>query len=182
MTKNWDIVTTATALGCGTVGGVFFAFSAFVMSGITRLPDDQAIAAMKSINVTAVRPLFMLALFGTAALCVAVGVHALLNRGDRQATLLLIGACLYLVGIVVTIAINVPINDRIADLAPHSDAARAAWHGYAAHWLIANHVRTITSLAAMVVLVLGLLAPKSHDRGVSAGVGGGNHSPIVGAW
>ena len=37
-------------VAAGTVGGVFFAFSTFVMKALARLPHAQAIAAMQSIN------------------------------------------------------------------------------------------------------------------------------------
>ena len=66
----------------GVNGGVFFAFSSFVMPALQRLPDAQGIAAMQSINVTAVRPPFMAVLFGTAALCLVLIVWAI-ARGTR---------------------------------------------------------------------------------------------------
>ncbi len=44
------ILTLISALGCGLVGGIFFAFSTFVMKALTRLPPAQGIAAMQSIN------------------------------------------------------------------------------------------------------------------------------------
>jgi uncharacterized membrane protein len=69
MSKGWDLITTVGVVGCGLIGGVFFAFSAFVMSGLNRLPPSRATAAMQSINVTAQHPPLMLALFGTAAVC-----------------------------------------------------------------------------------------------------------------
>ena len=55
-------LTLGTALGCGTIAGVFFAFSAFVMKALHRLPAVQGIAAMQSINVVAITPAFMAAL------------------------------------------------------------------------------------------------------------------------
>jgi uncharacterized membrane protein len=55
-----------TALGCGLVGGVFFAFSTFVMRALARLQPKEGIAAMQSINITVINPWFMTALFGTA--------------------------------------------------------------------------------------------------------------------
>ena len=61
------VLTLISALGCGLVGGIFFAFSAFVMKALNRLPPAQGIAAMQSINVTVINPLFMTAFFGTAA-------------------------------------------------------------------------------------------------------------------
>ena len=43
-------LTFVSALGCGLIAGVFFAFSAFVMKALVRLPPTQGIAAMQSIN------------------------------------------------------------------------------------------------------------------------------------
>jgi uncharacterized membrane protein len=155
MTSNWDVIIVIAAVGCGTVGGVFFAFSALVMSGLTRLPDTQGIEAMKSINVTAVRPPLMLALFGSAALCVALVARAISTWGDRQALLLLAGASLYLAGaIVLTTTCNVPLNNRLASLSSHAPDAAAQWRDYAQAWTLANHIRAIASLAAMVLLIL----------------------------
>ena len=63
MTGTWlGVLMFGTALGCGLIAGVFFAFSAFVMKALARLPAAQAIAAMQSINIVAVTPLFMTAL------------------------------------------------------------------------------------------------------------------------
>ena len=71
------VLTLLSALGCGLMGGVFFAFSTFVMRALARLPPAQGIAAMQSINVAAITPSFMLALFGTAAACVLVAASSL---------------------------------------------------------------------------------------------------------
>jgi hypothetical protein len=45
-------LTLVSVLGCGLIGGVFFAFSTFVMKALASLPPAQGIAAMQSINVT----------------------------------------------------------------------------------------------------------------------------------
>ncbi|MCD6054620.1 MAG: putative integral rane protein [Rubrobacteraceae bacterium] len=37
--------TLASALGCGLVAGVFFAFSTFVMAALRRLKPEEGIAA-----------------------------------------------------------------------------------------------------------------------------------------
>ena len=70
-------LTFLSALGCGLVAGVFFAFSAFVMNALGRLPAAQGISAMQSINVVVINPLFMGAFLGTAAACVLLGIAAL---------------------------------------------------------------------------------------------------------
>jgi len=54
MTPALSLVTLVAALGAGLNGGVFFAFSTFVMPALSRLPASQGIAAMQSINVAAI--------------------------------------------------------------------------------------------------------------------------------
>jgi uncharacterized membrane protein len=61
-------LTLLSALGCGSVAGIFFAFSTFVMNARARLPAAQGIIAKQSINVAVINPLFGAAFFGTAAL------------------------------------------------------------------------------------------------------------------
>ena len=63
-------LTLVSALGCGLVAGVLFAFSSFVMNALARLPAAQGIAAMQSINVVVINPLFITAFLGTDAACV----------------------------------------------------------------------------------------------------------------
>ena len=150
-------LTLAAALGAGAVAGVFVAFSTFVMAGLGRRPPAEGMAAMQSINVTAVRRPFMLFFLGTALLCVAVVVAAIATWGDRQAALLLAGALLYLVGnIAVTGARNVPMNNALAALEPGSPAGGAEWSAYLARWTAWNHVRAATGLAAAAAFILAL--------------------------
>nr|MBA3281491.1 hypothetical protein [Acidimicrobiia bacterium] len=67
-----EAATVLAAVGSATVGGVFFAFSTFVMPALGRRPASEATAAMQSINAKAVNPLFMGALFGTGMACVGL--------------------------------------------------------------------------------------------------------------
>ena len=152
-------LTVVTALGCGLAGGVFFAFSTFVMQGLGRLTPSQGVAAMQAINVTAVTFAFMLLLFGTAALCVAVAAWAVVDWQGDTSPYLLAGAVLYLTGnIAVTIAYNVPRNDALAALDPEDPAAAEHWARYLSEWTAGNHVRTATGVAAAASLTLALVA------------------------
>lgn len=146
-----------TVLGCGLAAGVFFAFSTFVMNALARLQPAQGIAAMQAINITAINPLFMLALFGTAVLCVFWVIVSLLKWHPLGAPYLLIGSLLYLVGtILVTIAFNVPLNDALAAVKPESAEGANLWASYLTNWTLWNHIRTVTSLAAAALLTLAL--------------------------
>lgn len=137
------------ALGCGLVAGVFFAFSTFVMPALARLPPSQGIAAMQSINITAINPLFMLAIFGTAAVCIVLAVSSLLKWQQPGALYLLVGSLLYLVGVVgVTVIFNVPLNDALAIADPTSPDSASLWSSFLTNWTNWNHVRTAAALAA----------------------------------
>ncbi len=150
-------LTLLAALGCATMAGVFFAFSAFVMKALARLPAEQGVAAMQAINVAAVTPAFMAALFGTAVACGALAVFALFAWDERFAPYLLAGSALYLVGtILLTIAYHVPRNEALARVEPHSADAESHWTRYLSGWTAWNHVRAASSLAAAATLTIAL--------------------------
>ena len=151
-------LTVIAALGCGVVAGVFFAFSVMVMRSLAKLPAAHGIAAMQAINVAVINPWFFAAFFGTAALCLVLAVAALFRWGEPGAIFLLAGALLYLVGtILVTIRLNVPLNDALAAAEPASAEAVSLWTRYLAEWTRWNHVRTVASLAAAASFILALI-------------------------
>lgn len=136
-------------LGAGTVGGVFFAFSTFVMKAIREQPANQGIAVMRRINVVVLNPMFLGVFMGTALAALAGFVVAVFSWGTPRALLLLVSATLYLAGSwVVTMLCNVPRNERLARLEPESTDAARYWPDYVAEWTYWNHVRTIASLAS----------------------------------
>jgi uncharacterized membrane protein len=144
-----------STLGCGLVAGVFFAFSTFVMPALARLQPAQGIAAMQSINITAINPLFMTAIFGTATTCMFLGVSSLLKWHQPSSVYLLVGSLLYIVGtVLVTIAFNVPLNDALAKVEPDSIEGANLWAKYLKDWTFWNHVRTIASLAAAALFAI----------------------------
>lgn len=150
-------LTLISALGCGLVGGIFFAFSTFVMKALDRLPPAQGIAAMQSINVTVINPLFMTAFFGTAAACVILVIFSLLGWHRPGAVFSFVGSLLYLVGtILVTIVFNVPRNEALAAVDPASAEGARLWAGYVTGWTVWNHVRTAAALAAAASLTIAL--------------------------
>ena len=151
-------LTLVSALGSALVGGVFFAFSAFVMKALARLPPVHGIAAMQSINVVAVTPPFMAAFLGTALACAALAVASLLMWGEPGAVYLLLGSLLYLVGtVLVTTAFNVPRNGALAAVAADSADGATRWARFVPGWTAWNTVRTAAALAAAAALTIALL-------------------------
>ncbi len=150
-------LTFVSVLGCGLIAGVFFAFSAFVMKALARLRPAQGIAAMQSINVVVINPLFMVALLGTALACVVLAVSSLFRWNEPSAVYLLVGSLFYLVGTVaVTRVFNVPRNDALAAVDPASAEGAHLWAGYVKSWTAWNHVRAAAALAAAASLTIAL--------------------------
>ncbi len=151
------VLTLVSALGCALVGGMFFAFSTFIMKALKRLPPPQGIAAMQSINVTVINPLFMTAFFGPAATCGILTISSVLNWHRPGGGFLLVGSLLYLCGtILVTIVFNVPRNNALAAVDPASAEGARVWADYVPGWTVWNHVRTAAALAAAAVLSISL--------------------------
>lgn len=148
-----DLLILFTALGAATVGGVFFAFSSFVMKALAQLPAAQGVAAMQRINVVVINPWFMGAFMGTLLLSVACVVVALMSWQP----LLLAAGLLYAVGnFGVTMAFNVPRNNHLMRFDAASADAAAWWPVYVREWTFWNHVRMVAGLAAAVCAVLVL--------------------------
>jgi uncharacterized membrane protein len=148
----------ATALGSGVIGGVFFGFSSFIMRSLARLPAPQGIAAMQSINLVVINPWFMVVFFGTAVLSLVLGVLSALRLDEPGHSYVLAGALLYLAGtIIVTIAFNVPRNNRLAAVDPESAEGAAVWEHYVPGWTAWNSVRTIASVAASAAFIVALM-------------------------
>ena len=98
------VVVTMALLGSALVGGIFFAFSSFIMKALAGVSSAEGIGAMQSINVVVINPSFLGAFFGTAVLSLVAGGLALASWGSPSASYFLGGALFYLVGtILVTI-------------------------------------------------------------------------------
>ncbi|MDQ2652643.1 MAG: DUF1772 domain-containing protein [Chloroflexota bacterium] len=149
-----NLLLAAGIVGCGTVAGVFFAFSGFVMPALARLPVPQGVAAMQAVNVTAVKPPLMIALFGTAVVCLMIAAEAVRGWGTPGAAPRLLAAFLYLLGVVgVTMVCNVPRNNALDVLDPQSTQAASYWPIFFREWVTWNSVRTVASGLAAVALL-----------------------------
>ena len=151
------LLTLVTALGTGVIGGVFFGFSSIVLRALARLPPAQGLAAMQSINIVVINPVFLGVFLGTAGTSAVLGVAGLVAFSERDALWLLAGGLLYVVGtFAVTMAFNVPRNEALAALDPNGAEAAAAWTRYVREWTAWNHVRTAAAIAAAGCFAIAL--------------------------
>lgn len=154
MTRLPFLLLTVAAVGSALMAGSFFAFSTFVMKGLARLPPADGIRAMQAINAAVVPSAFVATFMGTALVSLPLAVTAFSSTGAERITTLL-GSVFYVVGVFgVTVACNVPRNDALMALNPETSGAAAYWARYLTEWTFWNHVRTVFSVLALVVLVL----------------------------
>lgn len=148
------VLKVLTALGCGLIAGTFFAFSVFVMRALAALPAPGGIAAMQSINVVVLNPVFLGVFVGSAGLCMVAAIGSLLRWQGAGSTWVLGGAILYLAGcFAVTMVFNVPLNDALEKANPAAPESVDLWNGYLNTWTMWNHVRTLASLAASAAFI-----------------------------
>jgi uncharacterized membrane protein len=150
------LLRLATALGCGLMAGVYFAFSTAVMGGLGRLEAAAGIAAMQHINRAILNPIFLVVFIGTAGLCLWQIFFSLSLWPSPAGVVLVLGSSIYLLGsLAVTATYNVPLNNALAALNPQDPTSAVQWSNYLTTWTNWNHLRAIASLAATALMILG---------------------------
>ena len=150
------LLVTATT-GTGLVGGIFFAFSNFVMKALAQAPATAGAEVMQRINVTVLNPLFFTVFFGTGVIALIVAVATPNVWNAPGAVLSRIAAALYLFGTLgVTIVRNVPLNEKLAITTLADAALSPTWTHYLQAWTWWNHVRTIAALLAAALFAAAI--------------------------
>jgi uncharacterized membrane protein len=154
------ILTSLAAIAAAAAGGMMYVFSTFAMRGLDRTGPLDAITAMRGINTEAnSNPAFLLAYFGAAILALIVGVIAVVQLNQPGSWWVLIGAIFGILAAIITMVFNVPLNNHLDTVNPvglsAADAARE-WQAYFSTWTTWNHVRTVTSFIAAVLMLIGL--------------------------
>lgn len=157
MTNLLPTVTLGAALGCGVVAGLLFTFSAFLMTALDRLPAAQGITTMQTINVVILNPAFGLVFFGTMLLCLFLAVAFPFSTHQPDAIWRLVGAVLFLAGVgLVTVFVNVPLNNALAEADPSSLEGAKLWEHYLATWTGWNHLRTLAAIGATLSFMFAI--------------------------
>ncbi|HEY3262391.1 MAG TPA: DUF1772 domain-containing protein [Pseudonocardiaceae bacterium] len=153
-------VLVAATITVGLVAGVFALYAHTIMPGLRPTDDRTFVAAFQSMDRAIINPWFMACFLGGVVL---TGLAGALQLGpDRRPVLPWTAAAfaLYLATVVITFAVNVPLNDaikaagepdRISDLA----SVRARFDE--ARWAAWNLARTVMSTAAFGCLAWALV-------------------------
>lgn len=138
-----------SVLAYAALGGVFLAFSDFIMRALGMV--DGGVEAMQSINREVFRIAFMALFLGMVPVSLMLAVGGWMH-GDA---LVVLAALVYLLGgFAVTAAGNVPLNNALAALdAGSAEGARYWSKTYLPRWTGLNTARTVACLVASALLL-----------------------------
>src|SRR5215207_7209183 len=154
------LTLACATLTTGLVAGVYYAYTVSVNLGLAAQPDASYVATMNAINEKIQNPLFFLSFFGAVLfLIAALVVYSPRPRSGRFWLIAL--ACVLYVGggFVLTVFVNVPLNEQLARVAADASAGELARAraGYEDPWNFWNGVRTVFSSLAFLALVCACL-------------------------
>jgi uncharacterized membrane protein len=152
------IILILTALAAALIAGLFYAYCCSVSPGLGRLNDAGYLAAMQSINLAILNPLFFASFLGTLIL---LPVSTWLHYNHPMPGcfwLLLLATLLYIAGVIgVTALVNVPLNNTLARFniqaaSPAEIALQRA--AFEAKWNTFNAVRAIASAGTLLLVLI----------------------------
>ena len=153
-----DVLLVLACVGVGLMAGVFFAYAVGVMPGLARTDDRTFVGAFQEIDRAIVNPLFLTVLVGTLAITVLAGAAHLGEESRSAVPWILAAAVLYLAAFVMTVRVNVPLNDAIkaAGDPDQIDVSAARERFSEPTWVRWNIVRTVLTTAALACLGVAL--------------------------
>jgi uncharacterized membrane protein len=160
------IALVAATMTMGLMAGVFAIYANAIMPGLRKSDDRTFVAAFQSMDRAIINPMFMLWFFGALVLA---GAAAALTAGEGSVLPWIVAAfVLYLVVVVITVVVNVPLNDAIKAAGDPDaiDLPAVREHFDEARWVAWNVVRAILSTAALGALAWALT---QYGRTVLAG-------------
>ncbi len=146
-------------LAYALVGGVFLAFSDFIMRSLALTGGHGGVEAMQVINREVFRWVFMALFLGMAPVSLIVAGYGAFGLSGPAATLIMMAGLVYLIGCFgVTVLCNVPMNEALAGMEMETGATRDYWlQTYVPRWTFWNSVRTLACTVSAALLLAGLL-------------------------
>ena len=146
-------------LAYALVGGVFLAFSDFIMRSLSLTSGTGGVEAMQVINREVFRWVFMALFLGMAAISLVIAAYGGLLVGGGPGKLIMLAGLVYVVGCFgVTVFFNVPMNEALAGMDLSSEATQDYWtNTYLPRWTVWNTVRTLACGLSAALLLVGLL-------------------------
>ena len=154
MTTLRVVSLLGATLTMGLVTGAFALYAHAIMPGLKTTDDRTFVAAFQSIDRAIINPWFMLT--GFLGALVLTAAAAALNLGEDVFPWVLAALVAYVIVFVITIAVNVPLNDTLK-AAGSADPASAREAFHEARWAAFNLVRVVLSTGAFAALAWALV-------------------------
>jgi uncharacterized membrane protein len=140
----------------GLVAGAFALYAHSIMPGLRKTGDHTFVAAFQQLDRAIINPWFMTTFGGALVLTLVAGIA---NRGTGALPWIAAAFGLYLVAVVVTIAVNVPLNDAIkaAGNPNHIDVTQVRARFQETRWAAWNLLRVATTTVAFGLLAWALV-------------------------
>ena len=148
MTYDWPLYFCLfLALWSAIVGGVFSAFSEFIMSALLKTETSGAIEAMQHINRDVIRTQFVAGILSITGFSVLFTLYSVAVFEGAALITLTIASLVYVSSVfLMTMLGNVPMNNRLESLDHTSAEAKSYWLKYGETWTRLNHFRSIGSI------------------------------------
>ena len=159
MSTTFFFLIQLTVLAYALVGGVFLAFSDFILRSLALTGGHGGVEAMQVINREVFRWVFMGLFLGMAPVSLAIAAYGGFGLSGPAGALIMIAGLVYLIGCFgVTVFFNVPLNEALAGMEASTEAARDYWiETYVPRWTLWNTVRSGACALAAALLLFGLL-------------------------
>ncbi|WP_068272710.1 DUF1772 domain-containing protein [Aldersonia kunmingensis] len=160
----------------GLTAGLFWAYAYSVMNALANVDDRTFVDVFNKINVAILNPWFAFCFGGGLVFAVIAALTHL--DADRRKVLLwvVVAAAFYVLALAITMGINVPLNNGLAQVDPSDSAAMlaAARQDFESKWVTWNIVRAGVHTAAFGVMCWALYQAGRHAHDVT-GVGASGH-------
>jgi uncharacterized membrane protein len=156
-----NIILTITALTTALMAGLFFSWSVSVTPGLARVGTPEYLASFQAMNRAILNPVFLSCFMGTAILLPVSTYLQYCQPVTISFWFLLTASVLYIIGVFgVTMAGNVPLNDMLDAFQIENATTQSMEemrNKFEHTWNRLNMIRTLSSIAAIVLVILACL-------------------------
>lgn len=143
------------ALWSAVVGGVFSAFSEFVMPALLGAAPASGIEAMQQINQKVIKTQFVLGILSIGPLSLLLAIYSIMHFEGYIQFMLILAPIVYVSTVfLVTMLGNVPMNNKLKVFDHQSFEAKIYWKKYGRNWTRLNHIRSMGSIITSILYLL----------------------------
>ncbi|WP_221892871.1 anthrone oxygenase family protein [Parasphingopyxis marina] len=159
MTNEWPLYFCLfLALWSAVIGGVFSAFSEFVMSGLLKTTPAGGIEAMQHINRDVIKTQFVAGILSIALFSALFAIYSVTVFEGAALTTLILAPIVYLPSVfLMTMFGNVPMNNKLERLDHSTAEAEAYWAEYSRKWTRLNHLRSLGSILTAGLYIIAAI-------------------------